>query len=271
MDDKKKKEIAKKGLDSLLSDKTQNIDDVLLSQKDVKVVSSKTLIEEVQKRVYLALKQDSPYSDVTEESDEFLRSHIFSSISMVVLYVDLVGSTQLVLELPQKQLASIVSSFAQEMAYVIKQHNGYVLKFVGDAVIGYFVNKDGMRVADSAVSCAESMIKVVKVGINPLLQQYDYPDLKIKIGMDYGENVIIRYGSDEKESHVDLLGPSMNMAAKIQGRTQPDQILIGEEVYTKLHQSVQKYFEKIQWDENEWNYKSKTTGQIYPVYAYIGN
>ena len=190
---------------------------------------------------------------------------------MVVMYVDLVGSTQLVLDLPQKQLAAIVSSFAQEMAYVIKQHNGFVLKFVGDAVIGYFVRKDGMRIADSAVSCAESMIKVVKVGINPLLQQYDYPDLKIKIGMDFGDNVIIRYGSDEKESHVDLLGPSMNMAAKIQGKTQPDQILIGEQVYTKLHESVQKYFEKVEWEDGEWNYKSKTTGQIYPVYAYIGN
>lgn len=271
MDDTKKKEIAKKGLDNLLSEKTQNIDDVLLSQKDVKVVSSKELIEEVQKRVYQALKQDFPYSEVTNESDEFLRSHIFSAVPMVVMYVDLVGSTQMVLDLPQKQLASIVSSFAQEMAYVIKQHNGYVLKFVGDAVIGYFVKKDEMRIADSAVSCAESMLKVVKLGINPLLQQYDYPDLKIKIGIDYGENVTIRYGSDEKESHVDLLGPSMNMAAKIQGKSQPDQILIGEQVYTKLHKIIQKYFEKIEWEENEWSYKSKTTGQIYPVYAYIGN
>jgi len=61
------------------------------------------------------------------------------------------------------------------MAYVIKQHNGYILKFVGDAVIGYFVEKDsGGNMADISVSCAESMLKVVKTGINPVLQQYDY-------------------------------------------------------------------------------------------------
>ena len=36
------------------------------------------------------------------------------------------------------KMGSIVSSFSQEMASVIKQHQGYVLKFVGDCVIGYF-------------------------------------------------------------------------------------------------------------------------------------
>ena len=71
MEQTKKKNIAKKGLDNLLSDKTPNIDDVLLTQKDVKVISSKTLIQEVQKRVYHALKQDFPYSDVTKEPTNF--------------------------------------------------------------------------------------------------------------------------------------------------------------------------------------------------------
>jgi len=177
----------------------------------------------------------------------------------------------MVMDLPQKQLAMIVSSFAQEMGYVIEQHNGYILKFVGDAVIGYFVEKDGAgSIADRSVSCAESMIKVVKTGINPVSQQYDYPDLAIKIGIDFGENTIIRYGNNEEESHVDLLVLSMNMAAKIQGHAQPDQIRIGGEVYAKLHSSIQEYFEQIKWEDNEWNYRNKVTGKIYPVYTYVG-
>ena len=35
------------------------------------------------------------------------------------------------------------------------------------------------------------MITVIKNGINPILSQYDYPDLGVKIGIDEGENVII--------------------------------------------------------------------------------
>ena len=57
----------------------------------------------------------------------------------MVLYVDLVGSTKMALEMPSEKIATIISSFAQEMAAVIRQHHGYVLKFVGGAVIGYFV------------------------------------------------------------------------------------------------------------------------------------
>jgi len=264
------KSIVKKGLDNLLSNENQNIVDTLLEQKNTQVVSSDVLVEEVQKRVYHALSHGQQYSDVATDSDEFLRRNVFSRKFMVVMYVDLVGSTQMVLDLPQKQLASIISSFAQEMAYIIKQHNGLILKFVGDAVIGYFVEKEQIRIADSAVSCAESMLKVLKTGINPVLQQYDYPDLQIKIGIDFGENSIIRYGDNEEKSHVDLLGPSMNMAAKIQGKAHPDQILIGDEVYKKLHPSIQEYFEQVKWKNNEWGYRHKITGKIYPVYAYIG-
>ena len=40
----------------------------------------------------------------------------------------------------------------------------------------------------NAISCACSMIRVVREGINPILQQSDYPELKVRIGIDVGEN-----------------------------------------------------------------------------------
>ena len=45
------------------------------------------------------------------------------------------------------------------MAFAIKHHGGFTLKFVGDAVIGYFVHSSSLIAADNAVSCAKSMIK----------------------------------------------------------------------------------------------------------------
>jgi len=268
LNDEEAEVTAKKGVENILS-KEPNLVDVLLGRDNLELVNQTELVEEVQKRVWGALKHDFQYTNVTKDSEEFLSKNILSNVTMAVMYVDLVGSTDMVINLPHRQLAAIVSSFAQEMAYVIKQHNGLVLKFVGDAVIGYFVVKSNIEVADVAVTCAESMIKVIKLGINPLLKQYDYPDLRIKIGIDYGENIIIRYG-DDKESHLDILGQSMNMAAKIQNRAYPDQILIGEDVYKKLNPSIQEFFEKLELDEKEWNYKSKLTGKIYSVFSYVG-
>lgn len=271
MDDNSIKKIAKQGIENLLSPKTPSIVDMLLGRGTEKVVDSKTLIEEVQDRVHKSLNHEFLYSAVTEESETFLRTKVLQSMNMAVLFVDLVGSTSMILTLPKEKLATVFTTFAQEMAYVIKRHDGFVLKFIGDAVIGYFVAEElSVSVANRAVTCAESMLKIIQVGINPILKNNDLPELKVKIGIDYGENTIVRYGDDLKEAHVDILGPSVSMAAKIQNLAQPDQIMVGSDVYTTLHKSIQEYFIHLDLDKSNWNYKSTKTGKIYPVYAYVG-
>ena len=235
-------------------------------------LDSESIILETQKRVWGALKKGYEYSGMVDESDQFLRKNVFVKLDMVILYVDLVGSTTMTLEMPAEKIAIIISSFAQEMAAVIRQYHGYVLKFVGDAVIGYFISDEddiyGTKSTDDAVNCAKSMITVIQKGINPILNQYDYPDLMVKIGVDFGQNIVVRYGSDIEQSHVDLMGPAMNIAAKIQNIAKPDQILIGNDVFQKLDTNLQKEFTQIIWKNIQWKYRSRLTGEIYKVYEH---
>ncbi|MCV0392240.1 MAG: adenylate/guanylate cyclase domain-containing protein [Nitrosopumilus sp.] len=253
------------------SDPKNTVVDMLLSKNTENTLDSETMILETQKRVWGALKKGYEYTGMIDESEKFLRKNVFSKIDMVVLYVDLVGSTTMTLEMPEEKIAIIVSSFSQEMAAVIRQHHGYVLKFVGDAVIGYFIaENNALFAADNAVNCAKSMITVIQKGINPILNQYDYPDLMVKIGVDFGQNIVVRYGADQENSHVDLMGPAMNIAAKIQNMAKPNQILIGNDVYEKIHPKSQKTFSQIVWQNNEWKYRSRLTGEIYKVYEYKG-
>jgi len=253
---------------------SENNDDMSLSKHKKEILDSETMILETQKRVWGALKKGYEYSGMADESDQFLRKNVFSKLDMVVLYVDLVGSTTMTLEMPAEKIATIVSSFSQEMAAVIRQHHGYVLKFVGDAVIGYFVSDEdviyGTVAADDSVLCAKSMISIIQKGINPILNQYDYPDLMVKVGVDFGQNIVVRYGADVKHSHVDLMGPAMNIAAKIQNMAKPNQILIGSDVFQRLHPNLQKEFTQIIWKDNEWKYRSRLTGEIYKVYEHKG-
>jgi len=252
----------------------QNIDMVNMRpiKNNVQSLDSETMILETQKRVWGALKKGYEYSGMVDESDQFLRKNVFLKLDMVVLYVDLVGSTTMTLEMPAEKIAIIISSFSQEMAAVIRQYHGYVLKFVGDAVIGYFVSDEddiyGTGAADDAVNCAKSMISVIQKGINPILNQYDYPDLMVKIGVDFGQNIVVRYGADVEHSHVDLMGPAMNIASKIQYIAKPSQILIGSDVFQKLHPNLQKEFKQIIWKNTEWRYRSRLTGKIYKVYEH---
>jgi adenylate cyclase len=252
--------------------KSSDYVDMVLSRKGAKVVDSETLIKNAQKRIWSSLKQGYEYEENTiNESEKFLRDLVSSRVDMIVLYVDLVDSTEITLSLPEEKVAIIIRSFAQEMATVIRQHDGYVLKFVGDAVIGYFVAEAlPLLAVDNAVNCAKSMLSVIEKGMNPILNQYDYPELKIKIGLDYGKNIIVRYGSDKENSHVDILGPSMNIASKIQHTAYPNQILIGEDVYQRLHPNLQQQFNQVVWTQTKWKYHDRETGKLYPVYAYVG-
>jgi len=261
--------------DEKLSENTpgdkQSQKEVISSTNNGKELDFDEIILETQKRVWASLKKGYEYSGIIDDSENFLRKHVFSKLNMVVLYVDLVGSTTMTLEMPSEKIAIIIGSFAQEMAAVIRQHHGYVLKFVGDSVIGYFdAEENGVSASENATNCAKSMISVIHKGINPILNQYDYPDLMVKIGVDYGQNIIVRYGADVKQSHVDIIGPAMNIASKIQSMAKPDQILIGSDVYEKLNSDSQKNFSHVMWNKEEWKYRSRLTGEIYNVYEFKG-
>src|SRR5215212_12053506 len=97
------------------------------------------------------------------------------------------------------------------------------------------------------------MIDVMTNRINPVLNKHDYPDLYVKIGIDSGENVVVQYAYD-KSSQIDLLGYTMNIAAKITSLTSPNKISIGEKVYKFLHPEVQTEFHELAYKIDEWKY-----------------
>ena len=241
----------------------------MLFQVDEKTLDSETLIKVAQKRVSDSIINGIEYSPFKDDSEGFLRDHVNSRVHIFVMYIDMVNSTNITLSLPEEKIVKLITSFAQEMAYTVTQFGGYMLKFVGDAVLAYF-NADNALVypADNIVNCAKSMIRVLNEAINPVLSTNDYPTIAAKIGIDSGENMIVRYGSDRIKSHVDILGASMNMAAKIQNMAEPNQILIGGDVYARLHPETQKTFNLKKLDDSKWKYHSKKTGKLYPIYVY---
>jgi adenylate cyclase len=255
-----------------VKEQNPNIIDILLSRNSGKRIDSATLIKNVQTRINNSLDKGYEYVRVIDSSEKFLRKNVFEQINMAVLYVDIVGSTKMSMTLPPDKLSILISSFSQEMSYVIEQFHGYVLKFVGDAVIGYFVENETTKIPATydAVACAEAMIKVVKKGINPILiEKAGLSEISIKIGIDFGKNAVVRYGADEKEAYVDLIGPAMNVASKIQNLAKSNQILVGQEIYDKLDSYMQKFFSDMT-DELDypWQHYSKVQDQIYRIYRY---
>ena len=79
---------------------------------------------------------------------------------------------------------------------MIAAYGGYVLKIHWGCNPRLFVvdSSDFYLPSINAVNCACSMIKVVREGLNPILNQYDYPEPNVRIGIDVGENAVVQYG-----------------------------------------------------------------------------
>jgi class 3 adenylate cyclase len=232
-----------------------------------KVLDSETLSMQRQDRFWDALKERYQYNTSIKRGQDFLLKHVSSKIPLVIIFVDLVGSTKMSMTLPADKLVTIIRAFSYEISSVVESYEGYVLKYVGDAVISFFPSGFNRYLTyDKAVRCAESMITVIKEGINPVLSKQDYPELKLKIGMDEGENVIVQYGYD-RSSQIDILGYTMNVAAKITSHTGPNAMSVGHNIYKLLHPKVQANFKEISNLLDDWKYLDSNTGQLYKVYT----
>ncbi len=230
------------------------------------LIDLENLFKQRQDRLLSALRERYRYDTSVKHSQDFLLRHVNSKMSLVIMYADLVGSTQMSMTLPLDKLVTIIRAFSHEISSVVEIYRGHVLKYVGDAVIAFFglgVNK--YLTCDKAVSCAKWMIDVVKYGINPILGRYGYPELGVKIGMDIGEIVVVQYAYD-KSSQIDLLGYTMNVSAKITSLTGANKISIGEKVFELLHPEVRPDFRRFV-PRDEWRYINRDNGKLYKVYT----
>jgi adenylate cyclase len=257
------------------------------------IVNIDSAIKHAQSTMWKALKVKSEFNISMEETQKILEGYSESKVTLVILHIDIVESTRLSMILPVDRLAAIIRAFAQEMSLLIAAYGGYVLKYIGDAILAFFVvnssspspssslpsdDNDLYLPCMNAVSCACSMVKVIREGINPILAQYDYPELKVRIGIDVGENAVVQYGEDNhildgkvilKKPHLDILGYTISIAAKMTAVAKADQIVIGQLAYDVLEDKQRRTFKQLSMSPEIWDYVSSNTGKIYNLYGSV--
>ncbi len=237
-------------------------------------------VKQAQERVWKALKFEPKFDLSSEETQAILEKFAKSKVEFVILHIDLVGSTKLSMTLPADRLANIVQAFTQEMSIVIKAYGGFILKYVGDAILAFFLaDWDNINVpCQNAVACAHAMIRVMQQGINPILNQYDYPELNVRVGIDVGDNVVVQYGWDTttlddgrvmRKPHLDILGYTISITAKMTSLAAPNQVVVGEFVYEALADEQKGLFKPLVVSTEVWEYMSDYTGKVYQLYGSV--
>lgn len=108
------------------------------------------------------------------------------------------------------KFATIVQIFSQESRLAINGHGGYVLNNVGESVIGIFPAEfDRKKICENALNCANSILSIVRECINfiytIILSDNNLPRIKLKVGLDYGQSMVILYGKNVDLAPNDLI------------------------------------------------------------------
>jgi class 3 adenylate cyclase len=238
------------------------------------------LLEQARARLARTLIEGVQLNMSTEESKKLLRRHVNTKTNLVIMIIDINNSTEMSLSLPEHKFALIVQSFAQEVSLAVLGYGGYVFKFEGDAVILLFpAEYDAAKVCQNALNCSRSLLEIVKEVINPAFKSIDLPEITVRIGLEYGYALIVLYGKNIEKAHLDIIGSSINLAAKIASIAKPNQVLAGEFIYYIIrshaddnHSLDDSRFEELKLDPAKWKYLSHfSPGSMYRVYKYLEN
>jgi adenylate cyclase len=207
----------------------------------------------VQARVRQTLDKGVQIDLSTESCKRFLRRRVNQRVGVVILYVDIDGSTKMSMALSPEKFAMILHVFSQEMSLITSGYGGYVLKYVGDAIIALFpAEYDTGQASKNAVDCAKDMQRIVKECINPELSAREFPEISVKMSIDYGDVQVVLYGKSIDRSHMISLAKTW-------------QIVIGQSMYENL--DSKQNFVEMNMDPTRWTYVNENSGSSYKLYA----
>ncbi len=146
---------------------------------------------------------------------------------ITMIMTDLRGFTSLSERLPPQRVVALLNRYLTTMVSVIKQYQGTIDEFIGDAIFVLF----GAPVwqeddAQRAVACAVAM-QLAMAAINEQNRAEDLPEIEMGIGVHTGQVVVGNIGSPERMKY-GVVGSHVNLTSRIQSYTTGGQILISE-------------------------------------------
>jgi adenylate cyclase len=223
-------------------------------------------LKAAQARVRQTLDKGVQIDLSTESCKRFLRRKVNQKVAVVILYVDIDGSTKMSMTLSPEKFATILHVFSQEMSLTTSEYGGHVLKYVGDAIIALFpAEYDSSQASKNALDCAKEMQRIIKESINPELSARQLPELSVKMSIDYGYVQVVLYGKSIDRSHIDIVGSSISVAAKMISLAKTWQIVIGQSMYENVDNK--QNFREMNVDHTTWTYIDEKSGSNYKLYT----
>ena len=136
------------------------------------------------------------------------------TIRAVLFYADLQGFTKIADTTPGEELITMLNQYFGCIVDSVHEHNGQVLKFVGDGLLAIFRLNEDRGVCASAIAAADAAFARVG-GINTERRAIGSPTTHFHIAMHLGD---VLYGNIGGHDRLDftVVGPAVNEVSRIE-------------------------------------------------------
>lgn len=153
---------------------------------------------------------------------------------MTALFADMVASTSMSDRLDPEVVRSVMSEFFERAAAEVRQRGGSLEQFRGDAVMALFGlqrahEDDPERAVRAAFAVRESLAALAP----DALERYGIA-LNVRIGVEAGEVVV----GDPFGGSTMATGDALNLAARLEERAGPGEIMVGPVVHAATERTV---------------------------------
>ena len=156
---------------------------------------------------------------------------------VTVLFSDIIGFTQLSNTLRSRRVAELLNEYLAEMTRAVFDNGGTVDKFMGDAILALFGSPEEMSPNEQvrrAIAAARQMQRSLHQ-LNERWQAQGISQVQFRCGIHQGTAVVGMFGGAERSDYT-AIGPSVNIASRIQEAAEPDCILVSAAVADYLEQ-----------------------------------
>jgi class 3 adenylate cyclase len=156
---------------------------------------------------------------------------------VTVLFSDLSGYTTMSERLDPEELKEVMSRIFGDIARVVDKYEGFIEKFVGDAVMALFgVPKAHEDDPVRAIMAAREIHDLIEA-MSPKLEERIGQPLTMHTGINTG--IVVTGEVDIKKGTHDVSGDTINLASRLSTLASPGSILLTKTTYKRVSQ----YFE----------------------------
>ena len=185
---------------------------------------------------------------------KYFSHHVFASIfsgdlevkiqtqrkKLTIFFSDIKGFGEITERLEPEELTELLTEYLTAMTGIATKYGGTVDKYIGDAIMIFFGDPKTLGTKEDALSCvsmALEMKNAMQVFRRRWLDKGISQPLDIRMGIHTDTCTVGNFGSQDRLDYT-TIGNGVNLASRLESCALPNQILISEETYLLVRDTI---------------------------------